>query len=111
MTLDEYQEFTEKTSIYPGAGTPQGLYYSALGLGEAGEIQNKVKKIMRDDQGKLTKERADAIMYELGDLLFYVARIATDLGSVSLSYIAELNKEKLKRRLTEGTIRGDGDGR
>jgi len=77
MYLDEYQKQTAVTALYPGAGrgTVDAISYSALGLtGEAGEIANKVKKIIRDDAGVLTDNKRSDIVAELGDVLWYLAR-------------------------------------
>lgn len=107
MTFDEYQSFTKTTTIYPEAGTGSwnALSYCALGLGEAGEVQGKVKKVYRDNY--LDKK---AIADELGDLLYYVARFAAELG-FSLESIAEMNKQKLIDRQSRGVLGGSGDTR
>jgi NTP pyrophosphatase (non-canonical NTP hydrolase) len=87
------------------------LIYPTLGLaGEAGELANKVKKILRDDNGKITNERAKQIFDELGDCLWYAAAIADDLG-IPLSSVAESNLHKLKKRDEEDKIQGEGDNR
>ena len=55
LTFDQYQKQAVSTAIYPGQGEVLGLVYVALGLaGEAGEIANKVKKVLRDDNGELS---------------------------------------------------------
>lgn len=110
ITMDEYQERAMETAIYPGAGTITGLMYVGLGLGEAGEVQGKIKKIVRDAGGVVTEEAAKKIAAELGDLLWYVAMTATELG-VSLDDVARGNLAKLANRQTCGVIRGDGDER
>lgn len=108
MTLNEYQEQSKATAIYP---KEQGLAYVSLGLSaEAGEVANKVKKIIRDDNGVLSPERAESIGAELGDVLWYVAQIATELG-VNLSDVAEQNLEKLQSRMDRGKLQGSGDTR
>jgi NTP pyrophosphatase (non-canonical NTP hydrolase) len=82
-----------------------------LGLaGEAGEVANKVKKIYRDNDGVLRPDKADEISSELGDVLWYVAAIATDMG-VNLQEIAEWNLEKLRDRKKRNVIKGEGDQR
>ena len=108
MNINEYQDWTIQTAIYPEAGTGSNLelYYLALGLtSEAGEVAGKVKKILRDgtyDPG--------AIMSELSDVLWYVARLADSLG-MTMEYLADLNCGKLTKRLAAGTISGSGDAR
>jgi NTP pyrophosphatase (non-canonical NTP hydrolase) len=113
MHFDVYQDATAETALYPDAGTGAitALAYAALGLsGEGGEIANKVKKILRDDQGVLTAEKADAIEKELGDVLWYIARVATEIGS-DLNEIATANLAKLRDRADRGVIQGSGDNR
>jgi NTP pyrophosphatase (non-canonical NTP hydrolase) len=108
MQFDEYQKEALKTAMYPNIGN--NPYYAALGLGEAGEIQNQVKKIMRDDDGIITEERRKNISKELGDLLWYVAITAQEFG-LSLDAIAQQNIAKLAQRKENNTIQGDGDHR
>lgn len=110
--FDNYQLQTAKTAKYPevGEGTPLALAYVGLGLGEAGEVQGKIKKILRDDEGIVTDEKRSAIIDELGDVLWYVTRVADELG-VSLSEVADRNLVKLFGRLERGTIGGSGDNR
>ena len=86
-------------------------YYPALGLGgEVGEVLNKVKKIMRDHDGKITDEYREILKKELGDVLWYVAALASELG-LKLEEVARLNLEKLASRKERGTLGGDGDNR
>jgi NTP pyrophosphatase (non-canonical NTP hydrolase) len=113
LTFAHYQMRTNDTAIYPGAdqGTIEAVNYTVLGLaGEAAEICNSFKKALRDDKGKLTAERSEAIAKELGDVLWYVARLAAELG-LPLRKIAQSNLEKLERRAAAGTISGSGDDR
>lgn len=111
MNFDEYQQAAEGTAVYPVLERLQGLTYTSLGLaGEAGEVANKVKKVIRDDNGKLTAEKADAIADEIGDVLWYAAMVATELG-VSLDRIAADNLATLKSRKERGVIKGSGDNR
>ncbi|TBH21806.1 nucleoside triphosphate pyrophosphohydrolase family protein [Thermus thermamylovorans] len=108
MTLEEYQKEAQKTALYPEA---YRLLYPTLGLvGEAGELANKVKKVLRDEGGQLGEEAREALLAELGDVLWYVAQVATDLG-VSLEAVAAHNLAKLRSRLERGRIGGSGDGR
>lgn len=109
MDFTEYQALALETAVYPGRG--ESLYYPALGLnGEAGEVAEKVKKLERDYAGELTDERAEAIAKELGDCLWYLSEMATQIGA-SLDAIAESNIEKLSSRKARGKIQGDGDNR
>jgi NTP pyrophosphatase (non-canonical NTP hydrolase) len=87
------------------------LYYVALGLGnEAGEVQGKIKKLIRDKNGVLMSEDAKEIALELGDALWYLSMIAAEIG-VTLEEIAEMNIKKLESRKERGMIQGSGDYR
>jgi NTP pyrophosphatase (non-canonical NTP hydrolase) len=111
MDFDEYQALTQATAIYPGQGWFAGLTYAALGLnGEAGEVAEKVKKALRDDGGELTVARRAEIEKELGDVLWYVARVTTEIGS-SFGRIAEQNIDKLADRHRRDVLTGSGDER
>lgn len=109
MTLEEYQSQSRITAKYPDAG--RNFIYPALGLaGEAGEVADKIKKILRDDGGKIEEARRKAIISELGDVLWYVAQLSIELES-SLEEVARNNIEKLQSRLEREVISGDGDSR
>ena len=109
MTFQEYQEQSRKTAIYPDKGN--NFIYPVLGLaGEAGEVAEKIKKAIRDDGGKITDLKKTEITKELGDVLWYVAQIATEIG-LSLDDVAKTNLEKLFSRLDRGVIQGSGDNR
>lgn len=104
MLLDDYQEAAKATALYP---EQHKLVYSVMGLaGEAGELCNKLKKHLRGD-APLDKA---ALADELGDALWYVAAVATDLG-VSLAGVASQNIVKLAARRAAGTLQGSGDAR
>lgn len=106
MNLDEYQKRARTTAIY---SVQHAVVYPALGLvGEAGELTNKLKKILRD--GKPAEGARLELADELGDVLWYVAALATDLR-FSLSAIAERNLAKLASRAERGTLGGSGDDR
>lgn len=108
LTLIKYQELAVETAIYPRA---EALLYTVLGLnGEAGELAEKAKKMIRDDAGILTEERRRAMIKELGDVLWYVATTAKELG-VSLEEVAKTNLNKLNSRKTRGKLKGSGDDR
>ena len=107
--FDLYQDAAESTAIYPDKG--DNLYYPALGLaGEAGEVCEKIKKIMRDQKGFITQENEDELVKELGDVLWYVANIASEINR-NLSEIAEVNLQKLEDRKNRGKLQGSGDNR
>ena len=106
--LDMYQEVAKTTAIYP---REQAIIYPTLGLtGEAGEVANKVKKIIRDGTNKNNENLVQEISAEIGDCLWYIAILADDVG-VKLSDIANSNLIKLENRKKKGTIRGSGDTR
>lgn len=112
MNLNEYQSLASRTAIYPEQGQQWGgLIYCALKLnGEAGEVADKIGKAIRDEGGLISDARREALILELGDVLWYVANMAREL-SASLDQIAERNLAKLAARKAEGTLRGDGDNR
>ena len=109
MTLSEYQQESKKTAIYPNIGS--NFVYPTLGLtGEAGEIANKVKKILRDKNDQIDEDDRREIGKELGDVLWYLAQIATELN-LSLDDIAQDNLTKLLSRQTRNVLGGNGDNR
>lgn len=109
MTFEEYQEASRRTAKYPNAG--KNFVYPTLGLsGEAGEVAEKVKKILRDADGVVSDEARMAIKKELGDVLWYVSQLATEFG-FSLEDVAKGNLEKLLSRLERDVISGSGDDR
>jgi NTP pyrophosphatase (non-canonical NTP hydrolase) len=106
MNINTYQQEAAKTAIYSNK-----LIYPTLGLaGEAGEVANKVKKILRDNSGELEEDVRQNLISELGDVLWYVAALATDLKT-ELSEVANKNMEKLNSRKNRGAIGGSGDNR
>lgn len=108
MEFSDYQKAARKTALYADA---YRVTYPALGLAsEAGEVAGKVKKVLRDRDGAFAEEQIAAIKDELGDVLWYVATLAADLG-IDMDAIAAGNVEKLRSRLERGTIQGDGDTR
>jgi NTP pyrophosphatase (non-canonical NTP hydrolase) len=111
-TFNNYQDDIAPTAIYPGAGSGSivALAYVGLGLGEAGEIQGKIKKILRDNDGEITDEIRLEIAKEVGDLLWYAARTSEELG-YDLGEIAEMNVRKLLSRKERGVLGGSGDNR
>lgn len=118
ITFANYQMNAARTAIYPGFASLSGLIYCALGLGEAGEVQGKVKKLLRDYNldidgpysHELPEEVKMAIAKELGDVLWYVSMMATELN-ISLNSIAQDNLNKLASRKARGVLQGNGDDR
>jgi NTP pyrophosphatase (non-canonical NTP hydrolase) len=104
----EYQRLSRRTAQYPRSAW---LAYPALGLaGEAGEVAEHAKKAIRDDSGTITDERRAAMAKELGDVLWYAAQLATELG-LELDQVASENLEKLLSRQSRGVLSGSGDER
>ena len=109
MNFTEYQTQSRKTAKYPAIGHP--VIYPTLGLAnEAGEVAGKVKKIFRDKNGVIGEAEREALKGELGDVLWYLAQVCTELG-LSLDEVAGHNLEKLFDRLERGKIGGEGDNR
>ena len=109
MQFIEYQREARKTAIYPNLG--HNFIYPTLGLcGESGEVAEKIKKVIRDNEGQISNEVKTKIMNELGDVLWYVANLATELH-LNLDIIAQSNIDKLKDRQQRNMIKGDGDVR
>lgn len=109
MQFNDYQTQSRRTAIYPDAG--KNMTYPVLGLcGEAGEVAEKMKKVMRDKGGYFDHDSRAAIRKELGDVLWYVSQIASELR-FDLDLIAQENLDKLNDRMLRGKIKGDGDDR
>lgn len=104
---DAYQRKAMSTCVVE----PGDVRYFALGLtGEAGEVADKIKKLFRDDDGKLTVERRDGLVAELGDVAWYLACLSNALG-VTFGEVLAGNVKKLEGRAAAGSIKGDGDVR
>lgn len=110
MQMNEYQDQAASTAVYPGKGNMLGLMYVGLGLGEAGEVQGKIKKILRDNNGVIEDQHRIAIAKELGDVLWYVAMAAEEIG-IPLEVIGTINLDKLADRRERGVLAGSGDER
>lgn len=109
MDMDFYQDAASETANYPSLGHP--VVYPALGLnGEAGEVAEKIKKLMRDKHGVTTVDFCREVEKELGDVLWYVSEIARQLN-IKLSAVARTNLCKLASRADRGVIQGEGDNR
>lgn len=117
LGLDAYQQQAKNTATYAdnvrildSVGTSIAVY-PFLGLaGEAGEVCDKIKKVMRDANGVLGDAKRLEIMYELGDLLWYVSECSRQLN-YSLSYVARMNIQKLHDRKQRNALQGSGDNR
>ncbi len=108
MELSEYQRLSRRTAEYPREAW---LVYPALGLaGEAGEVAEHAKKAIRDDGGQLGAERRAAMAKELGDVLWYVAQLCSEL-ELDLDEVAQQNLDKLLSRQRRGVLSGSGDDR
>lgn len=111
MDLNSYQRQATETAIYPGKQGILGIIYCALKLnGEAGEVAEEVGKALRDDNHVIKPDRRERLLYELGDVLWYLANEAEELG-YSLEQVAQANLVKLARRKAQGTLQGSGSER
>ena len=109
MDFDNYQIEARKTAIYPNKD--KNFIYPTLGLvGESGEVAEKIKKVLRDNNGNFDYESKTAIKKELGDVLWYLANLCNELD-FTLNEVAEENLDKLNNRLLRGKISGSGDDR
>ncbi len=107
MNMNEYQEAAVSTAIY---GRGNKVIYPTLGLcGEAGEVAEKIKKILRDKDGDFSQHTED-IKKELGDVMWYIANMANDLN-ITMEEIAQTNISKLLSRKERNMIHGSGDNR
>lgn len=112
--FDEYQELCRDTDLGNVGGRtklePEWMYY-LLGIGgETGELFEKVKKLYRDNGGELTFERKKGILLEMGDMLWYMARLCDYMG-LAFSEVPDWNVEKLQSRKDRKKLQGDGDYR
>ena len=109
MNLNDYQAAALQTAVYPNQGA--NFAYPALGLaGEAGEVADKLKKVIRDNDGVLTDQVRDAVAKELGDTMWYLAVLANEMD-YDLDTIAQINIDKLNSRKERGVLSGSGDNR
>ena len=108
MTFNEYQRAARGTAIYP---QDMKVVYPTIGLaGETGEVAEKVKKTIRDKQGIFDPDTTRELAKELGDVLWYVAAIASDLG-LDLDDVAQANIDKINSRQARNLLHGQGDNR
>lgn len=108
-TFKQYQQDSKKTAGYKDIG--HRVVYPTLGLaGETGEVVEKIKKIIRDKEGHPSEEDKELLTLELGDVLWYLTQIASDLG-IELEDIAKENIKKLYSRHERNMLGGSGDKR
>jgi NTP pyrophosphatase (non-canonical NTP hydrolase) len=112
MDIQDFQVYQrESRKTWGEVSVDSPIVYPTLGLtNEAGEVAGKIKKIFRDKGGKISAEDREALKYELGDVLWYLTQICTELD-LTLQEVAEANIEKLFSRLERGQIHGEGDHR
>jgi len=109
MTFDVYQEQAWSTAIYPNKGN--NIVYPTLGLcGESGEFAEKIKKMIRDDDGVMTDEKRVELIKEASDIMWYLSAVCKELG-VSMGSVARTNLDKLHSRMKRGKLQGSGDER
>lgn len=112
MEFDEYQKSAARSDTFELCGLGEvGFIEKVMGLaGEAGEVVDKFKKILRDKNGEISSEDRENVIKELGDVMWYIASIARYM-EIPMSEIAHKNIEKLEGRLQRGTVHGEGDER
>ena len=107
--MNEYQDKARSTAAYPEIGV--NYIYPALGLcGESGEVAEKIKKIIRDNGGVVSDEKRIEIKKELGDVMWYVANLCSELD-LEMEDVAQGNLDKLFDRKDRGVLQGSGDNR
>lgn len=108
MQLNQYQEKALETATF---AQDLKIIYPALGLnGEAGEVAEKVKKVLRDNNREFSADKRLEIAKELGDCLWYIATLAHNIG-YTLEDVAQININKLSSRKQRNMISGNGDNR
>ncbi len=110
MDFNEYQKKAYATATFAQSDFDT-IVYLALGIaGESGEVVEKVKKVMRNDGGKISDEKKEAIKLELGDVLWYLSQMAQALD-IPFEEVAQANIDKLADRRKRGVICSEGDSR
>lgn len=111
MDFSEYEELAVRTATFSGKQKEHILAYLTLGVtGEAGEIAEKIKKAMRNEEGVISEERRDALKLEVGDVLWYLTMLSRELN-FTLEDAAKANIEKLADRARRDVIKSQGDYR
>jgi NTP pyrophosphatase (non-canonical NTP hydrolase) len=109
MDFDEYQKKAAATGFYDTDDKKYVMMYLCLGIaGEGGEVIEKIKKVIRNDNGIVSEEKKDAIKKEIGDVLWYLAELSRTLG-IPFNEVAEANIEKVMDRKERGVIKSEGD--
>lgn len=111
MDFDEYQKLATRTATFEGKQKEYQMLYLGLGItGEAGEIAEKLKKTLRNNDGELTDEIREGLKKEIGDVLWYLSQLSRVLG-FNFSEAAQANIKKLEDRAARGVIKSTGDNR
>lgn len=111
MDFDEYQKLASRTANFEGKQAEYALMYLGLGIaGEAGEVAEKIKKIIRNDEGAISGEARTLLKHEIGDVLWYLSQLARHLD-MPFSEIAKANIQKLADRAERNKIKSEGDTR
>lgn len=109
MNFNDYQAKAKTTSTM--SDPVLAPLYFTLGLtGEAGEIAEKIKKVIRNHDGDYTKLDREDLTKELGDVMWYLAMLA-DTFDIELDDVARANIAKLADRKNRGVIKSTGDYR
>ena len=121
-TFDDYQDNAKKTAIYLNKVKDKypelpediikilGISYASNGLGEVGEIQGKIKKLIRDAGGEISEESKKEISKEIGDVLWYIMALCEEFN-LRMEDVAQQNVDKLFSRMERGVLTGSGDNR
>lgn len=111
MDFDEYEKLAARTATFDDKPEDYKLMYLTVGIaGEVGEIAEKIKKIMRNDGGKISEDKKQDLHHEIGDVLWYLSQLSRVLG-LPLSGAAEYNIKKLEDRAARNVIKSTGDNR
>ncbi len=112
MNFNEYQKLATRTSTILGErGAEHALMYFCLGLaGETGEVIEKIKKVIRNDNAIISHEKREQIKLELGDVLWYLSQVAR-IADISFDEVAKANIAKLADRAKRGVVKSEGDTR
>lgn len=111
MQFDEYQQTSLGTWNPPPRDHIMDIMYLTLGVvGEAGEVAEKVKKILRNDDGNFSKEKLEELKKEIGDVIWYLSTLSYELG-FSFNDVAQTNINKLADRISRNVINSEGDNR
>ena len=114
MQIQDYATQALTTDLYDRADhaiDSHAMLEKVFGLvGEAGEVAEKIKKILRDQDGIATDENKKELAKELGDVLWYINSVGMYLG-YDLESIAQMNLDKVLSRKARNVTKGSGDNR